>query len=450
MKWNKKTTVDTSISYGFTFAQTPMDYRLYKGIICALKGFLIFSATFGSLGGLLSAFHVTYNVVFVFFTLLLLCLSLSFLHYSKIVFNIFYPIIFVFFSIAIFRNRVLANSGFQSFISILYEEYSSHFELTSLRETNIANTNQYQTITIAFIFVGFVLALLLNIVISSHMSVLGTILLTAPILQIGIYIGKYPHALYFVPLIFSYIVIGVLGRFKHHLIPQKKQERNVFRMEKKAKKNYHIYRVNGKVLSQTTLLFGIVSLLFLLLFYPIAWKSTSQNHAINNVKKATDEYVKIFVQNGISGFFNRYESTGGMSNGRLGGVSSVHPDFETDLIVTFAPYSYETVYLKAFVGIDYTGNSWTSSQQTITSITNIYERENKTNSYMDFSSFLESKRLEHYFSSNGKYALKGKMLIENVDANPGYLYYPYYTTQSALDHYSVSNSQTGTYRPLTS
>ena len=442
MKWNKKTTPDTSNSYGFTFAKTPADNQIYRGIICMLKGLLVFCATFGTLGGLLSAFDVSYNTAAVFFVLLLLCLSLSFLHYNKLIFNICYPIIFIFFTVAIFRNRVLANSGFQSFITILYEEYSSHFELTALREANIANTNQYLTITTAFIFVGFVLALLLNIVISSHMSVLGTILLTAPILQVGIYIGKYPKSIYFVPLIFSYIAIGVLGRFKHHLIPQKKQERFEFRIEKKGKKNYHIYRTNGRALLQTTILFAVVSFLFLIIFYPIASKSTNQDQAVNNVKKATDEYVKIFVQNGMSGFFNRYESTGGMSNGQLGGVSSVRPDFETDLIVTFAPYSYETVYLKGFVGIDYTGNSWTSSRQTFTAIPDIYEPEKKTNAYIDFTTFLESERLTQYLESGGQYGLKGKMLVENVDANPGYLYLPYYTTRTSLNALSSSNGET--------
>ena len=442
MKWNKKTTSKAPISYGFTFAKTPDDNRLYRGIICLLKGALVFCATFGTLGGLLSAFQINYNISLVFFTLLILCFALAFLHYNRIVFNLCYPVIFVFFTVSIFRNRVLANSGFQSFISILYEEYSSYFELTALREANIANTNQYLTISIALLFVGFVLALLLNIMISSYMSVLGTILLTAPILQIGIYIGKYPNSIYFVPLVFSYIAIGVLGRFKHHLIPQKKQEMTDFRIEKKNKRNYHIYRANGKVLLQTTLLFGIVSFLFLLIFYPIALKSIDQSKAINNVKKTTDEYVKIFVQNGLSGFFNRYESTGGMSDGRLGGVSSVRPDFETDLIVTFAPYSYETIYLKAFVGIDYTGNSWTSSRQTFTAISNFYDKENKTNSYIDFTTFVESNRLKQHFNSGEKYRLRGKMTIENVGANTGYLYLPYYTTKSSLDGLTSSNSET--------
>lgn len=440
MKWNRKTNpVSSNISYGFTFEKTPADNEIYRGTICMLKGVLVFCATFGTIGGLLDAFSVYYNTAALFFVLLLLCLSLSFLHYNRVIFNICYPVIFVFFTVTIFRNRILANSGFQSFVSILYEEYSSHFELTSVREANIANTNQYLTVTVAFLFVGFVLALLLNIVISTHMSVLGTILLTAPILQVGIYIEKYPSSIYFVPLIFSYIAIGVLGRFKHHMIPQKKQERFEYRMARKGNKNYHIYQTNGRVLLQTTILFAVASLLFLFMFYPVALKSTNQSQAINNVKKTTDEYVKIYVQNGLSGFFNHYESTGGMSNGRLGGVSSVRPDFETDLVVTFAPYSYETVYLKGFVGIDYTGNSWTSSRQTVTSIPDFYDADHKTDSYMDFTTFMEADRLEQYMHSNGQYALKGRMQIKNVDANPGYVYLPYYTTRESIPGLSMDN-----------
>lgn len=441
MKWTKKATAKISeTSYGFSMEKTPEDNKIYRGTVCMLKGFLIFCATFGTIGGLLNAFSIQYHLPAVFFTLLLLCFTLSFLHYNKLVFNVCYPTIFVLFTIAIFRNRVLANSGFQSFVSILYEAYSSYFELTSLRETNIANTNQYQTITVAAIFVGFVLALLLNIAISSYMSIFFTLLLTAPLLQIGIYIEKYPSPVYFIPLVFAYIAIGILGSFKHHLIPQKKKERIEYRLVKKGTNHYHIYQVNGKVLLHTTLLFAVVSLMFLLLFYPVALKSTNAGSAINNVKKSTDEYVKIFIQNGFSGFFNHYESTGGMSNGRLGGVSSVRPDFETDLIVTYAPYSYETVYLKGFVGIEYTGDSWTSSINTITAIPDIYEDEKKTDVYMDFTAFMEADRLKYYMDSDGQYALKGKMTIENVDANPGYVYLPYYTTRNSIYETVSGNS----------
>lgn len=418
-------------AHGFTMDQTPENNHLYRGIICLLNGFLIFCASYGTIAGLLSAFAVSYNHSALFWVLLILCFMLAFLHFNKFFFNLFYPLIFVVFTYAIMQSRILANSGFQSFVSIMYEEYSSFFELTSSREATVGNTNSYLTITVAALFVGFVLALLINIAVSSHMSALSVILLTAPILQLGIYIGKYPNPIYFVPLVFSYIAIGILGSFTHYRIPQKKQERTEFQVRYKSNVRFASYRANGKALLQTTLVFAVVSLIFLLCFYPVSQQSVNADSAVNSVKNTSDSYVKRFVENGMSGFFNRYESTGGLSEGRLGGVSSVRPDYQTDLRIKFTPYSYETVYLRAFVGVDYTGSSWSDFHDARTNITAAYDDTGKRDAYIDFTTFLESERLADYMQSGGLYALKGKMEVINEDASSDYAYMPYFTSRES-------------------
>lgn len=434
-KSSKRKFVSTK-SYGFTMEQTPLNNRLYRGLICLLKGILVFSATYGTIAGLLSAFSIEYAKPVVFIILLFLSFCLSGLHYNRIVFNCGYPIIFVIFTWSIVRFRSLANSGFQTFVSTLYEYYSSHFQLSSLREVTVSNTDRYLTITVAAIYVGFALALLLNIAISTYMNVFLTLLLTAPILQLCIYINLYPSPFYFIPLIFSYIAVGILGSFRHHSIPTQKKEFLTFASFHKNKTNYHVYRANGKVLLQATLVFALATFLFMICFYPLALRSVRANSAKNKVKETTDEYVKTFVQSGLSGFFNRYTSTGGLSNGRLGGVSSVRPDYQTDLIVTFAPYSYETIYLKAFVGTDYLGNSWSNNRpDPLSYASSFYNTQKKQQAYVEFFNTLELRRLEHYKESGGLYVMDGKMEIVNVDANEEYLYEPYY---SYSPQYSIS------------
>ena len=42
-----------------------------------------------------------------------------------------------------------------------------------------------------------------------------------------------------------------------------------------------------------------------------------------------------------------------MNSGRLGGVNSVRLDYETDLVITYAPYNLDPVYLRTFIGGDY-------------------------------------------------------------------------------------------------
>lgn len=436
---NSKANRITPSEAAFFFEQTPENNHLYRWLICLLKGFLIFCATFGTIAGVLNAFSISYNEPALFFVLLFLCFCLAGLHYNRLVFNLFYPVIFVLFTGTIFKYRRLANSGFQAFMSILYEEYSSHFELSFIRETLETNTNRYLTITVAAIFVGFVLALLINVAISTHMSVLLTILLTAPILQVGIYIGLYPEPIYFVPLVFSYLTIGILGSFKHHAIPSRKKERTEYKLIKRQNNKFHVYRTNGKVMFQTTVLFAVCSLAFLIVFYPFVLRNVNEKDAINSVKKKTDEYVKVFVQSGLSGFFNRYSSTGGLSGGRLGGVSSVRPDYQTDLVVTFAPYSFETVYLRAFVGTDYLGNAWSDNEIGMTALSDIYDTTEKADKYIDFTTFLEVNRLEHYREEGGTFSLEGKMDVQNIDANENYLYTPYYTKPEPYGIYSIKN-----------
>lgn len=463
MRKSAKHKLMSTKSYGFTMEQTPMNNRLYRGLICLLKSILVFSAAYGTIAGLLSAFSIDYAKPVVFVALFLLALCLSGLHYNRIVFNCGYPIIFVLFTWSIIRFRSLANSGFQTFVSIVYEHYSSHFQLSSLREVTVSNTNQYLTITVAAIYVGFALSLFLNIAISTYMNAFFTILFTAPILQLCIYIDLYPSPVYFIPLIFSYITVGILGSFRHHNIPTRKKDYNSFAFLHKKETNYYIYRVNGKALLQTTLVFALAAFLFMICFYPLALGSVRSQSAVNKVKKTTDEYVKTFVQSGLSGFFNRYTSTGGLSNGRLGGVSSVRPDYQTDLTVTFAPYSYETVYLKSFIGTDYLGNSWSDKvPDPLTFAATFYDTPDRQQAYLDFINTLELRRLEHYKETGGRYVMDGKMEIVNADAVSQYLYEPYYTfskkiggienditgSQSAPSRSPLGGRNTYYYRPL--
>lgn len=425
---------------GYHLSTSPTEVTLHRGIVCLIHGFLIFCATFGSVGGVLNAFEISYNIPLFFFLMLALCFLLGFLHYNRMLFYTLYPVIFVGFTFSIIRNRLLANSGFQNFVTILYDAYTGYFDMDSIRDVTVANTDVYQTVTVAAIYVGFVFALILNIVISSHMSVTGTILLTSPILMLGIYINRYPHFLYFAPLVFSYLTIGLLGRFQHYEIPKKAKDRNTYRLTYKKNLHIHTYRISGKVLLQTCLIFALLSLIFLFGFYPIAQRSVNAHTATNRVKQLTDEYVALFVQSGLSGLLNRYDSTGGLAEGRLGGVSSVRPDFETDLQVTFAPYSYETVYLRAFVGENYADNSWSSFRKQDAFLNSMTDRldQEKQADFQNFLSLREAMLLSKYHEKQGTYSLYGKMDVTNVGANADYAYMPYYTMDSAVAGLSSS------------
>ncbi|MBD5544447.1 MAG: transglutaminase domain-containing protein [Lachnospiraceae bacterium] len=425
----KKNTISDETLYGFSFPAEPASFTPNMAVLCTVKAMLVFCATWGTIGGLLSAFSIRYNSALVMTALLLISFILAFLHYNAVIFNMVYPVLFVIFTYAIIQCRIIANSGFQSFISVLFEEYSSYFNLSLSREVTISFGDQYLAITVASIFVGFFLALLLNIAISTYMSLLLTLMLTFPLLQLAIYIEKYPDIPFLCFILSSYVIVGILGRSRHYDLPLKKKKRTFFHVTKKKKKKssytLHNYKASGTILLETASRLVILSALFMIASYSLLINHDAQQTVSNSLKAKTDEYLKIFVQSGLSGFFDRYSATGGISGGKLGGVSSVRPDYQPDLKVTFAPYSYDTIYLKAFTGADYTGNEWLPPSHSEDSVKKIFGSGYGYTKFLKYSAGIEGKRLAYLFEHSGN-NLKGKMKIENLDADADYLYLPYY------------------------
>lgn len=127
------------------------------------------------------------------------------------------------------------------------------------------------------------------------------------------------------------------------------------------------------------------------------------------MKKRTDEVVQIFITSGFAGFFNQYDSTGGVSSGRLGGIGSVRLDYKTDIQVTFVPYSFSPVYLRTFIASDYLpyDNRWAAASDTFV----------KNDEYT---------KLKNNYDQNVLYGSKGTMIINNIEGEYGE-YYAYYS-----------------------
>lgn len=436
----KKEFIDAG-KYGFSFHEDPVDFSANIFIICLIKAMLVFCCVTGTLGGLLSAFHINYNKGLFLLVMGVLSFTLAFLHYNNILFNTLYPILFFLFAFLIIRNRIIVMSGYQSFITVLFEEYTSYFDLIISREVSIPYKNQYVSITITAIFIGFFIALLLNIAVSTYMSLFLMLLLTFPFLQLSIYIEKFPSAIYLILILFSYVATGILGRSKHFEIPLKKKKRKNFEISKNNRKKTvtHTYVAKGTVLRDTALLFLVFSIIFSAFSYSMITNNKAQAKVSNALKAKTDLYVKNFVMSGLSGLFDRYQATGGISNGRLGGVSSVRPDLQTDLKVTLVPYTTDTIYLKAFVGANYTGSSWEKAKVPIASLKEIFK--DNLSSYLSFNERMEAKRLKALYQKKGK-NLHARMRIENVDAAE-LLYLPYYTDLIAGSYTQGNTPLTG-------
>lgn len=405
---------------------------------CLIKGLLIFSASFGCISGVLSEFGIVYNYMTVLASILSASLVLSLIHLKKWLFNIGYPAIFVVFTSMLIRYRIPANSGFQALVNIVNEEYSTHFLMLFTRESTETITDRYFTVTVAAVFLGVFLAILINVGIFNDMYFLTTYNLTFWPLMLGIYIGRYPSFLSMALLFFAYFAIYFLKHSGHYhfIYPGKKRE--YAKIWQRKEKRYVFYKSNARNMAQLCLFALIISLLFSVFGSASSAQSEIQAVKSGSIKSSVDTYVKIFVQNGLAGFFNRYPATGGLSNGRLGGVSSVRPDYQPDLLVTFVPYAYETVYLKAFTGSEYTGSSWNSPDSTkrYTYPANIDPAE-----YNLFCAYTEGETLRRMMDASTVPPMKGTMIVENLDAAPNAIYLPYYISPMS-EHVSITHAGT--------
>lgn len=436
-KKNKYDEVSETPFGGFILKENTLHDEKEALLHCFIKGLLIFTAALGCISGVLSEFAIAYNYPAVLVSLFICSMALSFIHIRKWIFNIGYPLIFILFSAMLLRFRLLVNSGFQALINIINEEYSAHFLLLFTRESTETITNRYLTITYAAIFIGIFLAILINVGIFNDMYFCTVFNLTFWPLQLGIYIGRYPSYLSLALLFFSWFAAYFLKHSGHYyfIYPEKKPKYTHTLPKKAGQLIFH--KSNARNMAAISTLAFILALLFSAFAATSIKTSESQASQSGSIKQSADQYVRIFVQNGLSGLFNRYEATGGMSNGRLGGVSSVRPDYQTDLIATFVPYAYETVYLKAFVGMDYTGSSWktpaSSDYQYRTlpaeqTTSNEADTESTANAkaYHNFSAFTEGNTLKAMMNAGAVPPMSAVMMIENVDASPANIYLPYY------------------------
>ena len=329
--------------------------------LCVIRGLLIFMATFGTLGGLVSAFDIEYRMIRVALVLLFVSMAIALIYFNKVTFYIGYILLLTGFAWFSARYFLYVNSGFQAFLNISAKIYGSYFKLAALREATEIIADRYETVSMVMIFLGTVLALLLNISISAYMSLVMTFLITFLPLQVAFYVEREVPLPYLIMLLTVYISVMMLKRSGNFALPSKYGKEHVFETkEKKIRrsnhKTVHKYLVSGTGMISVVAFSAVIAAVFMTAMNGMLVKTANTDEITNSVKLATDEYVKTIAQGGLSALFNRYDSTGGLSRGRLGGIGTVSPDFQTDLIVRFVPYSAESIYLRTYVGKTYGDN----------------------------------------------------------------------------------------------
>ncbi len=420
-KLKKKISEDLA-AYGFSIGEPKSDHAKGKVYLTLIRGLLVFLSTYGVIGGLCSSFGLAYDPFTTGIMLFVISVTIAFIYYNKFTFYTGYVLLFLAFLILYVTAYAYINSGFQAFLNEVYSSYGDFFVLPSTRETTEYITDRSVTVPAAMLFTGAGFAILLNISISAYMDPFTTFLVTFLPLQIAFYIDIIPPLPYLIMLITVYITVTVLGSSGSFKLPYRYKKGQQYLRKRSDKKDRYEYISSGIGMLQLSLLASAGAAVLMLVMNAAFIGRFSTKYVSNGIKDRTDGYVKILAQGGISSLFNRYEAKGGLSHGRLGGISSVAPDYETDLVVRFVPtYTYSEknlnpVYLKAYTGVYYRDNRFGIIKP-------------------DGGGSFDSVHEDTYMPVGAEYMDTGsgafiKMFILNKDADNTYDYRPYFSVYS--------------------
>lgn len=377
---------------------------------CLIKGLLIFSGLYGTIGCYASSFNIDFNQPVLILFLIVISMYASFLYYNRLTLNIGYIVLLLLFIAGSVQFRGYASSGFSAILNVTYDAIDQKYSLPAVRHFPEIYADRYVTVTIALLFIGTFAAIVLNCLISAFSTFWGVFLITFPFIQIGLYFERLP-SLFCITLVLA-CWTGVAALNKGY---RSKTGRGAPGFVHKYRSGHHyLFSADGNSLFKSglfsLLLTGAIVLMTILIIPERIFTTPS---AWNRLKNNTDKYVEYFMITGLSGLFNQYDAAGGVSGGRLGGVSSIRPDFNTDLIVDMVPVSYGTVYLKAFTGSKYKYDHWEGEKPLVLTPANHVNKE--------------SLALADRFNQNSPAAMRTKFRITNKGAAAEYLYLPYYT-----------------------
>ena len=401
---------------------------------CIPKGILVYMVVFGSLGGFLSAFNVecTYLLPGILLLVFALYFSGLFAFRRSRYKDIGYLVFFLFYVFGIYLFKAYVNSGFAAIVNMVRQRGEIYFDLNTGNEFAENIDDRYLTVTITFIFIGIFEVLLLNIFVSNYMSLKLAVFLAVPMYGIPLYFEVEPDLPFTLCMLGGLMGIWIFKNSGHFCDGRSRLR---FEQEEKGKvpeltytQDNHVY---GGVLMAVlccVLLVGVFTSFF-------TKHEFEKRRGVNSYKAATEDGVSGFLMIGFRIFFPNYYQSGGMSGGYLGNISALRPTNETHLIVEFVPYDTNPVYLKAYTGVQYTGDRWLNGY-TLTGT------EFGNSPYFKVESMAEeAKQLAGLYKKQPPKYGKGIMKITNRAANPNYVYYPYFTKFDDYSKYTNNKDQ---------
>lgn len=378
---------------GLSLASPVSMPKLNKSLEVFTKGALEVLIVFGAIGGFMSSIGMEQKMPLILLSYILMAAYFSNLFRTRKIWlrDIGYIIYLAVFFVFVAAMHRYVNSGFYALMNELLIKISNFYNVSDMKVFQEMVSDRTITVPLAAIFVGNVAIVILNIFLSYFMSETAAVIFGLPVFLVPLFFNQEPDALYVICVSAGIAGVFALKSNRHYRIPKHKEQ---FLVKEKGRTKEIGYGQSGKSAAEMTLCFFILSMLIVLLVNVIAPMSGfSYRRKKSSLKSQIEQPLGNFLLYGLSALRNM-PNTGGMSGGRLGGVSSVLNDNKTDLTVTWLPYSTEPVYLRAFVGDIYAGDHW----------------EKDADGLLPNPEDLKDD--------------KARMDIENVDADSKYLYLP--------------------------
>lgn len=420
---------DRTLAEGVVLKAEFLEQKENRLLTLLLKGFIVYLLSMGSIGFYLTAFQISFQVGLCHVVILLTSFGCAMLYYRLLVENLGYLLLFVSFTCLVFTFRDYINSGFYAIVNISIKTASTYFKENIYKEYTEKIGNRYVTVTFVALFIGVVLDILLNVYVSRRMQYMTAIGIIMSLNLIPLYLEKEPDLLY-VWMMLAGIAMALVFRAGKHYSPQVSAKRNSLKYHiqgKRKKEIAYVYDVKGMLQA------GIHAVLLVILVVTAASvlrpkESFNTGYSGNKYKNLTTAAMTTFLVDGLEGLYQRGGNNGGVGGGKLGTVSTVYLDNQTDLTIKFAPYTTERMYIRTYIGIRYNPyqNEWTS-------ITDM-------NGYDAISMDAEAKALQEAYEQKKETSARAVMelnpvgvFLENASAQgkPS----PYYTTETTeLEH----------------
>lgn len=398
-KENPEKQIVCGLEYIPSFYNNPFN-RIYTLL---LKGIILYCVSAGLVGGALSSAGSQFNHIIFNIITILLAIGVSLIYFNKLLIDICDIIYFFMLFWVGISFRTYINTGFYSWMNDIIGSASVYFDLDEIGGYAVKTANTSFSMTLAACYIASIVVIVVNLSIVRKMHFLDIVLDVILILFLPAYLELEPDA-YYASILVIGIVICIIWNLSGRY--EKVDNQSVYSVKKKEIS----YNYNPKAVFQAiTITATSVIIILAIIFSVLSEDNYSIIRTKSQMKKRTDEVVQIFITSGFAGFFNQYDSTGGVSSGRLGGIGSVRLDYKTDVEVTYVPYSFSPIYLRTFIASDYIpyDNRWSVAADT-------YVKND------------EYTKLKNNYEKNVLYGAKGTMIINNIEGEYGE-YYAYYS-----------------------